>query len=412
MRLVRAALWGGAIERVPRQSLFVIAAGKAAWGMACAFAECEGPDVATGLIAGPRHGKRDLPSRFEWLSPPHPSPDALSERAGRQALALATRSRRAGTLVVLLSGGASAMLAAPAGTLTLDDKAATARALMNGGVAIDELNCVRKHLSAIKGGRLAAAAARTITLAISDVHGPVADDPSVIGSGPTVADPTRFVDALDIVTRRSPESIPRRVIDYLAAGVRGEVEESPKPGDARLADTSYTVIASRQTAMEGAARAAARCGYAVRVIDEATSGESRETAVAFATAALAECGRASRPLCVIASGETTVHVRGEGRGGRNQEFALAALPVLESAASRSITAAVASVGTDGIDGPTDAAGAVTDTSTSQRAARAGVTAEAALARNNSYEFFLPLGDLIMFGPTGTNVGDVHVMLFG
>lgn len=410
-RLVRAALWGGAIERAPLNSLFVVAAGKAAWGMASAFAECEGPRVATGLIAGPRETRPEPPTRFTWLPATHPAPGPESEQAGRHALSLAARSRSGGTLVVLLSGGASAMLAVPADGLTLQDKAATARTLMNAGMAIDELNCVRKHLSAIKGGRLAAAASRTVTLAISDVHGPVPDDPSVIGSGPTVSDPTTFQDALRILERAGADAIPRAVLDRLRAGASGQVEETVKPGDSRLAASSYDVIGSRQSAMEAAARAAARCGYAVHVIEPATSGEAREAAARFVSEAIAQHPDGSTAFCVIGSGETTVRVRGDGRGGRNQEFSLGGLPLLDSVfASRSVAAVLASAGTDGIDGPTDAAGAVTDTTTTLRAARAGVSAEAALARSGSYDFFLPLGDLLIWGPTGTNVGDIHVLL--
>jgi glycerate-2-kinase len=282
---------------------------------------------------------------------------------------------------------------------------------MNAGMAIDELNCVRKHLSAIKGGRLAAAAARTVTLAISDVHGPVPDDPSVIGSVPTVSDPTSFADALRIVERAGADAIPRAVLDRLRAGANGQIEETVKPGDSRLGESSYDIIGSRKSAMESAARAAARCGYAVHVIEDATSGEAREAAVRFVSEAAARYPDGSTAFCVIASGETTVRVRGDGRGGRNQEFSLGGLPLLDSVfAPRSIAAVLASVGTDGIDGPTDAAGAVVDTTTTLRAARAGVSADAALARSGSYDFFQPIGDLVLWGPTGTNVGDVHVLL--
>ena len=381
--------------------------------MARAFAESAGPVVDAGIIAGPRADDRPVPRGFEWVGGSHPWPDALSERAGRRSLALAGRSRD-GALLVLLSGGASALLAAPAEGLTLADKAQTARRLMLAGMAIDELNCVRKHLSAIKGGRLAAAAAtRTITLAISDVHGPRADDPSVIGSGPTVADDTTFADALAIVTRADPDgTVPRPVLAHLKAGARGEVEETPKPGDVRLLHSSYEVLANRHLAMEGAAREARRRGYAVRVIERATSGEAREAGVDFATHGIAQLRHGPQAFCVIASGETTVRVRGDGRGGRNQEFALATVPLLESVATLGIAAALASAGTDGIDGPTDAAGAIADTKTAVRARRAGLERARALENNGAYDFFAPLGDLIMWGPTGTNVGDVHVMVIG
>jgi glycerate-2-kinase len=409
-RLVRAALWTGAVERAPSNSLFVVAAGKAAWSMACAFAECEGPRVATGLIAGPE-GTRPLPARFTWYPAAHPSPDAASEEAGRQALSLAARSRT-GILVVLLSGGASAMLCVPAAGLTRDDKAATARALMLAGVAIADLNCVRKHLSAIKGGRLGAAARRSVTMAISDVHGPVPDDSSVIGSGPTVADPTTFAEALSVVERAGVVSIPPPVLSHLRAGARGETEDTPKPGDPRLAAASYEVIASRQTAVDAASRAASGLGYRVHVFEPATTGEARYVGERFAAAAAAVFREGRGPVCVIGSGETTVTVAGGGRGGRNQEFALGALPVVDTLWASSIAAAAGSAGTDGIDGPTDAAGALVDSRTSARAAATGASAELALARNASYDFFDATGDLIVWGPTGTNVGDIHVMLIG
>ena len=295
------------------------------------------------------------------------------------------------------------MLAVPADGLRLEDKMETARALMNAGAAIAELNCVRKHLSAIKGGRLAVAAAQTITLAISDVHGPIADDPAVIGSGPTVADPTTYAEALEIVRRYGVrETLPSAVVAHLERGA----DESPKPGDDRLRNGFYEVIGNRQLAMDGAARAARQLGYAVHVIERATSGEARDAGVALAAEALRLA--ASPKLCVIASGETTVRVRGSGRGGRNQEFALGALPIIDASQSRTI--ALASAGTDGIDGPTDAAGAIVDSTSTARALQRGLRAESALALNGAYDFFAPLNDLIIWGPTGTNVGDLHVAL--
>ena len=299
------------------------------------------------------------------------------------------------------------MLAVPAHGLSLQDKMVTARTLMNAGAAIAELNCVRKHLSAIKGGRLAAAAhGRTVTLAISDVHGPIADDPAVIGSGPTVGDPTTYADALDIVRKMGiRESLPASVLSHLDR----RDDESPKPDDERLRDSYYQVIGNRQLAMDGAVRQAAALGYDVHVFNEATSGEAREAGDRFAAAALALA--TGKRACVVASGETTVHVRGHGRGGRNQEYALGALPAIDAVAHRS-TVVLASVGTDGIDGPTDAAGAVVDTTTTKRADRQGLRAETALIENGAYDFFQPLGDLILWGPTGTNVGDLHVMLMG
>jgi glycerate-2-kinase len=365
----------------------------------------KGTALGAGLVAGPRAHDSELPRSLEWFDASHPSPNAMSEAAGRRALALAEESRSRGGLIVLLSGGASSMLAVPAAGLALADKVLTARALMNAGVPIADLNCVRKHLSAVKGGRLAASAQRTLTLAISDVHGLIADDPAVIGSGPTVADPTTYSDALAIVRRAGLiESLPATVVAHLERGA----DESPKPGDPRLVHSTYEVIGNRQVAMEGAARAARSRGYTVSIIDAPTNGEAREAGAAFATEALRAPG--GQPLCVIASGETTVHVHGAGRGGRNQEFALGALSVLDARQPKDGAVALASAGTDGIDGPTDAAGAIVDITTSRRAAQQGLRPHAALASNGAYDFFAPLGDLIMWGPTGTNVGDLHVML--
>ena len=365
----------------------------------------KGVSLGAGLVAGPRTDASELPPSLDWFDASHPSPNAMSEAAGRRALALAEGSRSRGVLVVLLSGGASSMLSVPAAGLLLADKVLTARALMNAGAPIADLNCVRKHLSSIKGGRLAASARRTLTLAISDVHGPIADDPAVIGSGPTVADPTTYSDALAIVRRAGVmESLPAAVVAHLERGG----DESPKAGDPRLVRSTYEVIGNRQIAMEGAARAARSRGYTVSIIEAPTAGEAREAGAAFATQALDDPG--GRPRCVLASGETTVHVHGAGRGGRNQEFALGALPALDARQPRERAVALASAGTDGIDGPTDAAGAIVDVTTSARARERGLRPAAALASNGAYDFFAPLGDLIMWGPTGTNVGDLHVML--
>ncbi|MFL6281333.1 MAG: glycerate kinase [Vicinamibacterales bacterium] len=402
-RLIKDACARGLVDRLSSDHVTVIAAGKAAWLMTAALGH---PFRAVaGMVAGPRIGNLALPETFQWFDAAHPSPDALSERAGRRALALASETQERAALLVLLSGGASSMLAVPANGLSLHDKMVTARALMNAGAPIAELNCVRKHLSAIKGGRLAAAAAgRTVTLAISDVHGPVADDPAVIGSGPTVADPTTYADALEIVWRTGVRGVlPAAVMAHLE---RGD-DESPKPGDARLRDSHYEVIGNRQLAMDGARRQAAALGYSVHVIVGATNGEARDAGRNFTSAGLAL--RDEKRTCVIASGETTVRVRGSGRGGRNQEFALGALPSIAEIAPAQ-TVVLGSAGTDGIDGPTDAAGAMVDTTTARRADRRGLDAETALDQNGAYDFFEPLGDLIIWGPTGTNVGDLHVLL--
>jgi glycerate-2-kinase len=385
--------------------LTVIAAGKGAEHMAAAFVpRCEGT-VRDLLVARGAH----------------PVPDAASVEAGARALALARDVRARGELlVVLLSGGASAMLAAPAAGMTLDDKIALTRFLLRSGLPIAAMNAIRKHVSAIKGGRLAVAAGRSITYAISDVHSPIEDDPAVIGSGPTVADPSTFADALQAV---GPEpgwsqarghaasdpglALPSAVLAHLQRGARGEFPETPKPGDSRLVDAEFVLTGSRRDAMDGAAAAAERLGYLVERIVAPTLGEAAPAGRAFVDLATARAARNARPTCVIASGETTVTLGdARGAGGRNQEFAVAAALAL----TRGGIVALASVGTDGIDGPTNAAGAVVDASTIARAREMGLDASAALARHDSHPFFQALGDLVVTGPTGTNVGDLQVFL--
>ena len=339
----------------------------------------------------------------------HPSPNAESAAAGEAALELAHESRDRGGLLVLLSGGASAMVVAPAHGVTLEEKVATTTRLMHAGAAIHELNCVRKHLSRVKGGQLAAAAGRTITLALSDVHAPVADDPSVIGSGPTVADDTTFADALEIV-RRYGITVPDAVRAHLDRGAIGETGETVKSGDPRLGASTYTLVGNRLMAVDGAARAAESAGYQVVVLPDPTTGEARDTARRFVQAAADAVRGTTRAMCVIGSGETTVTVRGTGLGGRNQEFGLAgaaALPLLEGSDR---TTVLASAGTDGIDGPTDAAGVLMDAGTLSRGTAAGLDWRAALDNNDVYRFAAATGDLIIWGPTGTNVGDLHVLL--
>ena len=383
---------------------YVVAAGKAALPM---FAAAAGAvRVTAGLVSTHVRNPDDVPATVEIFNGGHPAPNGASVAAGERALALAHESASHGGLLVLLSGGASAMLAVPAARLTLGDKLETSRQLMAAGAPIDELNCVRKHLSRIKGGRLAAAARTTVTFALSDVHGPVADDPSVIASGPTAPDVTTFGDALDVIRARAV-AVPPDVVTHLERGRRGEVEETIKPGDPRIRESLYNVIGNRQTAVNGARRAAEARGYRVLEITPATRGEARDAGRTFVEAAARAAHGSEHPLCVIGSGETTVTVTGDGLGGRNQEFAIGGLPKLAELAG---TVVLGSAGTDGIDGPTDAAGAVVDETTVARARAMGLDAGDALNRNDAYRFFASLGDLIVWGPTGTNVGDVHVLL--
>lgn len=375
-------------------------------GMAQACAAVLGTRITAGLITAPAHAV--LPG-WQAIAATHPKPSAASETAGRAALALADASRRdGGLLLVCLSGGTSAMLAVPADTLTIDDKAATTAALLRADLDIGAVNTVRRHLSAIKGGQLAARAGQSITLAISDVCTPVEDDPAAIGSGPTAGDPSSFADALAIVTRAGlRDEIPAPALEHLIQGAAGRRSGPVAVGDPALSASAYWVIASRRDAMRAAARTAARLGYQVHVVDEPTIGLAREAGPTLVARATAAADR--RPTCLIASGETTVSVRGGGLGGRNQELAVSALEALAVAAP----AALASIGTDGVDGPTDAAGAFVDGDTlAALGTDGGAMVTRALDDNDSYPLLDRVGALVRRGPTGTNVGDLQVVLLG
>jgi len=375
--------------------------------MATAAARLLGARIRAGLVIGV--APEAVPAGFESIVGGHPLPTAASEAAGRKALTLAASLAADEMLLVLISGGASALMAVPADGISLDDKRATTQRLLRAGADIHALNTVRKHLSALKGGWLAACAPGVCrTLVISDVVG---DDPSVIASGPTVGDASRFQDALDVLARFGGEGVyPPAVVARLRRGAAdpgAAVAETPKPDDPRLSRATTTIIGSRRDAMAGAGAAAAALGYEVLRVDDAVVGDARTTAVAHLRAVLARAAGAGRPACIVSSGETTVHVTGGGKGGRNQEFALAAA---EPLARLGAPAVVASVGTDGIDGPTDAAGALSDQTTIDRARAAGLSPDRYFADNNAYAFFDALGDLIHTGPTGTNVGDLQVIL--
>jgi len=376
--------------------------------MARAARELFGDRIRGGLIVGVEPAAHAEVSGFPLIVGGHPTPTAASEQGGRRALELAASLGSDETLVVLLSGGASALMAVPVDGVTLEDKQATTRQLLRAGADIEALNTVRKHLSAIKGGWLAARApGPCVAFAISDVVG---DDLSVIASGPTVPDATTFRDALDILRRFGGEDLyPRAVVNHLASGAQGRLPETPKPNDPRLVRARTTVIGGRRDAMEGAVREASSRGYHVIRVDDAVVGEARVAGPSHLRAVVAKAAGMGRPACVVSSGETTVRVTGDGKGGRNQEFGLACAGALEAIDG---TAMLASVGTDGIDGPTDAAGALVDTTTVARARAAGLQPQMSLERNDSYQFFEALGDLIQTGPTGTNVGDLQVILLG
>jgi len=410
--LVRRTLEGGDVrEAIQRAAAVdVIAAGKAAAPMITACAAAAGVPLRTLLAIGPRRdpeASATLPSSTVWCDAGHPLPDGGSVAGAQRALELARESAGGDLLLVLISGGGSALMALPAPGIPLDAKQRTARILMEQGADIYELNTVRKHLSAIKGGQLALAARGSVlTLAVSDVVG---DDLSVIASGPTVADDSTFAAALDVLARRGGRArYPEAVVDRLVRGAAGEVPETPSSGDPRLARAHARVIGPQRGAIDGARRAAESLGYHVHIVAEPVIGEARDAAREHIARTARAVASMPRPACIIASGETTVTVRGTGRGGRNQEFAFA---MAQSLPALGPHVAAASVGTDGIDGPTDAAGAIVDPTTFARAAAAGLASpEDYLTHNNTYEFFNRIGDLIRTGPTNTNVGDLQVIL--
>ncbi|MGE3275818.1 MAG: glycerate kinase [Vicinamibacterales bacterium] len=384
----------------------LIAAGKAAAAMA--EAALSTPLAVRDALAVGTHAEHAPGGRIEWHEAGHPFPDERSMAAAARALALASRVPTDGCLLVLLSGGASALLAHPAGGLTLSDKRAAVRALMLGGADIHALNTVRKHISAIKGGRLATACpGRTVTLAVSDVVG---DDLAVIGSGPSVPDPSTWSDVAAVLEPFGDQPALAPVVALCRRGLAGEIPDTPKPGDPRMAGVSARVIGGRLDAMAGASVEAAARGYRVLTIDEPVVGDARTVAPQWLERALTLAGAMPGPAAITSGGETTVTVTGAGRGGRNQEFALA---LADHLAHLGRPAVAASIGTDGIDGPTPAAGAVVDGTTLGRASELGLDPPRAfLDRNDSFAFFSALGDLIETGRTDTNVGDLQVLLLG
>lgn len=381
----------------PAGRTLVLAAGKAAASMAHAV-ERHWPVDITGL-AVTRYGHGMDCKRIEVIEAGHPLPDAAGRAAAARFLDMAEALTGDDLLLFLISGGASALLVEPADGLSLDEKQAVSRALLHSGAPIGEMNCVRKHLSAIKGGRLAAAAypARVVTLAISDVPG---DDPAVIGSGPTVGDPTTCADALAIAARRGID-LPEKVVSALSRGMW----ESIKPGDPVLANSEFRMIARPADALAAAADTARKAGLSPVLLGDDLEGEARDVGAAHARRA-----RDMQSGVLISGGETTVSVDAiagpPGRGGRNCEYLLALAIALDGAAGIHALAC----DTDGIDGTDDAAGAYIGPDTLARAAALGLDADAMLQAHDSYTFFKRLGDLIVTGPTRTNVNDFRAIV--
>jgi glycerate 2-kinase len=389
------------LPEAPRGRLIVVGAGKASAAMARAVEEnWQGP--LSGLVVT-RYGYAVPCKHIEIVEAAHPVPDAAGMHAAQRMLGLVRDLQAEDLVLCLISGGGSALLPLPADGLTLDMKQTVSRALLASGATISEMNCVRRHLSAIKGGRLGAACfpAQVLTLLISDVPG---DRPVDIASGPTVADPTTCADALGILHRYGIEP-PREVLKLLESG-RGE---SVKPGDPRLARATVRTIATPQMALEAAAGVAHHAGMAAHILGDAIEGEASDVGKVFAGVALQVAARdqpVSAPCILLSGGETTVTVRGSGRGGRNVEFLLSLAIALEG--HERIHALAGD--TDGVDGQEEIAGAYMSPDSLARARALGLNPRDMLGENDAHRFFNALGDSVITGPTLTNVNDFRAIL--
>ncbi len=386
--------------------IYVVGAGKAGAQMALAVERLLGRRIAAGLVNVP-YGESARLRRVELNECGHPVPDSNGESGAARIAEIAGNAGADDLVVCLISGGASALLPLPAPPVTLAEKQQATKLLLNCGANIHEINCIRKHISLVKGGGLARLAypATVLTLILSDVIG---DDLDVIGSGPTVADRTTFADARAVFEKyRIWEKVPEGVRERLSTSA----SETPKPGDRIFAKVQNLIVGSNRLAVDAAVQQAKALGFRTLVLATGIQGEAREVARVYAALAkeIRATGRPVKaPACVISGGETTVTIRGDGLGGRNQEFMLAA--AMDIAGIDDVV--LLSAGTDGADGPTDAAGAVVDGTTVARAESKGLDAGAMLGNNDSYHFFEALGDLIKTGPTGTNVADIQLVLVG
>jgi hydroxypyruvate reductase len=390
--------------------VYVIGAGKASAAMAQAVERLLGSHIDGGLI-NVKYGHVAKLRRVRLNECGHPVPDEAGVLGAREIAEIASQAGADDLVICLISGGGSALLPSPAPPITLAEKQAVTKLLLASGANIHEINAVRKHISLLKGGQLARLAfpATVLTLLLSDVIG---DNLDVIGSGPTVPDTSSFADARSIldrygIWRRTPETVRRRI----QRGVRGEIAETPKPGDSAFRRTQNLIVGGNRLAVDAAAAEARKFGYRTTVLSTFIEGEAREVAHVYAAIAKQSCAdrkHGQAPHCVIAGGETTVTLRGAGLGGRNQELVLSAAIDI-AGLPRTI---VLSAGTDGTDGPTDAAGAIADGQALARARALRLDARQFLANNDSYRFFDALGGLIKTGPTNTNVMDITIVLCG
>lgn len=388
--------------------VLVVGAGKASPRMCQAVEEVLGDRIAGGLIVT-KTGHSVPTRRVEVVEAGHPIPNEAGFDAAKRLVELVRDADAQTLVVVLISGGGSALLPYPAEGITLEEKQRLTDLLLAAGADIGEMNTLRKHISAVKGGRLAALAAPapTVSLVLSDVVG---DDLDAIASGPTVPDPTTYADAARVLEKyRLRDEVPSSVLERIERGVRGEIDETPKEREPFFDRGRRVLVGTNAAALRACCRAASSLGYKPLLLSSVIEGETREIARMHG-AITREVRRSGAPIpapaCIVSGGETTVTIRGSGRGGRNQEFALAA--ALDIQGQEGV--AILSAGTDGTDGPTDAAGAIAFGDTVERGLSYTRDARAHLENNDAYPFFEVLGDLIVTGPTNTNVMDVHLIL--
>jgi glycerate 2-kinase len=388
--------------------IFVVGAGKATAAMAVAAEEILGTRISDGLISVKYHHGAAL-KHIRTIEAGHPIPDANGMTAAQQMLALVRQAGPQDLILVLISGGGSALMPLPIGTISLQEKQQTSDALIGCGATIHEINTIRKHISAIKGGRLAQAAApaQVAALILSDVVG---DDLDIIASGPTVPDASSYDHCLSIIERYAlAEQLPASIRHHLSQGKKGAIQETPKATTHPWQHVHNLIVGSNFAAIQAAGQAARQIGYHTLILSSLLEGETRHVAKvhsAIAREILASGNPIAAPACILSGGETTVTLKAKGRGGRNQEFALAAALDIDGIGPITILSA----GTDGTDGPTDAAGAIVDHTTIQRARQAGLDANRHLDNNDAYPLLQQLGELLITGPTHTNVMDLHIMI--
>lgn len=388
--------------------VYVVGAGKATAPMAMAMETILGDRIDSGCI-NVKSGHESRLKKIIQVSAGHPIPDQSGVDGARDILSLVSNAGKNDLIVALLSGGGSALLTLPVTNITIEDKQKTTQTLLSCGATIHEINAIRKHLSQIKGGQLVSVAspATVVSLILSDVVG---DDLDVIASGPTVPDPSTFAQCQEIIAKYEiGNQLPVTVVKRIQDGNKGRWDETPKPTDS-IFKRSYTrIIGSNSQALAAARSAAEARGYHTLILSSMVEGDTYQAA-GFHAAIAKEVVKTGHPVappaCILSGGETTVRVTGKGKGGRNQAFALSAAIVLEGCAHTMVLAA----GTDGTDGPTDAAGAAVDHTTTDRAHQMGLDPKEFLDANDAYHFFKQLGDLLITGPTQTNVMDLRVML--